>query len=319
VGLLDRPHVWTFLPYYFLVIGAAVVLCWLASYGVVSPIRRIAASIALFGQGDLSIRVQSERRDEIGQLGRSFNQMAERLQRLIVSERRLLGDISHELRSPLARLKFAIKLARTSADSNAALDRIERDVDRITSLVADIVEITFIEGDPAVQGTGVVRAGDIIDEVIRDCALEAQAQECGIQVNGRLRGELLGNRELLRRAIENVLRNGIRFSPQHSTIEVSIEEAADVTNITVRDFGPGVPEDALTRIFDPFFRVDEARDAKGGGSGLGLSIAKRAVQVHHGTIAAENAQPGLRVQISIPLFTLPIAIESDHDAALKNS
>jgi len=303
VGLIDRPHIWTFLPYYFLVIGATGVLCWLASACVVSPIRRIAASISLFGQGNLSSRVHTRRQDEIGQLGRSFNQMAERLQRLIVSERRLLGDISHELRSPLARLKFAVRLARTSPDSSAALDRIERDVDRITSLVADIVEITFIEGDPAVQGTEVVRAGDIVDEVISDCAVEAEIRGCVLAVNGRLAGEVLGNRELLRRAVENVLRNGIRYSPEQSTIDVSITEDGCAANIAVRDYGPGVPEDALTRIFDPFFRVEEARDASGGGSGLGLSIAKRAMQVHHGSITAENASPGLLVRIAIPLLT----------------
>jgi len=130
VGLLDRPHAWTFLPYYFLVAGATGALCWAASVWVVAPVRRIAGSIALFGQGKLSVRVQTKRQDEIGQLGRSFNQMAERLERLIISERRLLGDISHELRSPLARLKFAVKLARTCPDRNAALDRIERDVER---------------------------------------------------------------------------------------------------------------------------------------------------------------------------------------------
>ena len=101
-----------FIPYYFLNIGATIVLCWLASVGVVSPIRRIAASIARFGHGDLSVRVHTKRKDEIGQLGNSFNQMAERLQRMIASERRLLADISHELRSPLARLKFAVKLAK---------------------------------------------------------------------------------------------------------------------------------------------------------------------------------------------------------------
>jgi signal transduction histidine kinase len=306
VGLLDRPHLWTFLPYYFLVAGATGLLCWVASAGVVSPIRRIAASIALFGQGNLSVRVHTRRHDEVGQLGRSFNQMAERLERLIVSERRLLGDISHELRSPLARLKFAVKLARTSADSRAALDRIERDVDRITSLVADIVEITFIEGDPAVQGTAVMRAGEIIDDVIRDCAVEAEIRGCRIAVHGRLAGEVLGNRELLRRAVENVVRNGIRYSPEQATIDVSIVEDSCAARIAVRDYGPGVPEDALTRIFDPFFRVEEARDATGGGSGLGLSIAKRAAQVHHGTITAQNASPGLRVEITIPLFKAPI-------------
>lgn len=302
VGLVDRPHIWTFLPYYFLVLGVTGVLCWLASVGVVSPVRRIAASIAVFGQGDLSTRVHTNRKDEIGQLGRSFNQMAERLQRLIVSERRLLGDISHELRSPLARLKFAVKLARTSTDSKAALDRIERDVDRITSLVADIVEITFIEGDPAVQGTEFVRVGEMLDEVVRDCSVEAEMRGCRIAVNGRLSGEVLGNRELLRRAVENVLRNAIRYAPEHSSIDVSLAEDSRDLSISIRDYGPGVPQDTLTRIFDPFFRVEEARDAVGGGSGLGLSIAMRAVQLHHGTIGAENAAPGLSVHIAIPLF-----------------
>ena len=264
---------------------------------MVSPIRRIANTIALFGQGDLTARVRTERKDEIGQLGRSFNQMAERLERLIVSERRLLTDISHELRSPLARLKFAVKLARTSHDNKTALDRIERDVDRITSLVADIVEITFIEGQPAVQDTGIVRASEIIDEIVRDCTLEAHFRDCTIELNGSLNGEIMGSRELLRRAIENVLRNGIRYSPKQSAIQLWAEENERDAIITVRDFGPGVPEDALARIFDPFFRVEDARDASSGGYGMGLSIAKRAIQLHHGCIRAENASPGLRVRI----------------------
>jgi signal transduction histidine kinase len=305
VGVPERANIWTFLPYYFLVIGATLILCWLASVGVVSPIRRIAASIALFGQGNLAVRVKTKRQDEVGQLGRSFNQMAERLEMLIVSERRLLGDISHELRSPLARLKFAIKLARTSPDSKSALDRIERDVDRIASLVADIVEINFIECGPGIQGAEIARAGDIMDEVVRDCEVEAEVRGCRIAVSGRLSGQIMGKRELLRRAVENVLRNAIRYSPDHSNIDISIAEDSRAATIAVRDYGTGVPEDALARIFDPFFRVDEARDAMSGGSGLGLSIAKQAVQVHRGTITAENALPGLRVKISIPLYTVP--------------
>jgi signal transduction histidine kinase len=301
VGRIGRPHPETFLPYYFLVIGATGALCWLAAVGVLSPVRRIASTIAVFGQGDLAARVQTKRQDEIGQLGRSFNQMAERLERLIVSERRLLSDISHELRSPLARLKFAVKLARTSSDSEAALDRIERDVDRITSLVSDIVEITFVEGDPALQGAERVSMRDIVSDVVRDCALEAQFRGCTIESGGHTEGDVMGSRELLRRAVENVLRNAIRYAPEKTAIKLYVAESERDVVIEVRDFGPGVPEEALTRIFDPFFRVEEARSANGGGSGLGLSIAKRAVQVHHGTIVAENASPGLRVQITIPL------------------
>lgn len=312
VGVLDRPRIGTFLPYYFLVIGATGALCWLASVAVVSPIRKIAGSIALFGQGNLAVRVETKRGDEIGQLGRSFDQMAERLQRLIVSERRLLADISHEIRSPLARLKFAVKLARTSNDRDAALDRVERDVDRITSLVADIVAITFIEGDPAVQGASAVRLANVIDDVIHDCSVEAEARGCHIELKGRLTGEVLGNPELLRRAIENVLRNAIRYSPENSAIIISVSEDSVAANISVRDYGPGVPHETLTRIFDPFFRVEEARDSTGGvGSGLGLSIAKRAVQVHHGTITAENTLPGLRIEITLPLLQQRIASSSN--------
>jgi signal transduction histidine kinase len=281
-------------------------MVWIAAVGVILPIRRIAGSIAQFGHGDLSVRVGTRRADEIGQLGRSFDQMAERLERLIVSERRLLGDISHELRSPLARLKFAVKLARTSQDTNTALDRIERDVNRIASLVSDIVEITFVEADPALHGAEAVPIAEIIREIVRDCTVEADMRACRIAVTGSIEGEALGSRELLRRAVENVLRNAIRYSPGRTTIEISLAEQDQNAVIIVRDQGPGVPQDTLARIFDPFFRVEEARDANGGGSGLGLSIAMRAVQAHHGCISAENAEPGLRVRIVIPLVTAPL-------------
>ena len=317
-GLIYRLHIWTFLPYYFLVIGATAAIFWLSAVGVVIPIRRIANSIAAFGQGNLSVRVKTNRPDEIGQLGRSFNEMAERLERLILSERRLLGDISHELRSPLARLKFAVKLARTSPDSKAAIDRIEKDVDRIASLVSDIVEITFVEGDPALRGAETTRIAEIVDEVVRDCAVEAEARGCRIELANRCDGQVRGSRELLRRAIENVVRNAIRYSPEGAPIQVSVlerdqaaengpDEKDQAALIVVRDHGPGVPEDALARLFDPFFRVEEARNTNGGGSGLGLSIAKRAVQAHHGSIVAENAAPGLQVTLTIPLIDVLVS------------
>ena len=300
-GQTPPPRIWSFLPYYFLVIGATGILCWIAAAGVISPIRRIGNSIALFGQGNLGVRVKTDREDEIGQLGRSFNEMAERLERLITSERRLLGDISHELRSPLARLKFAIKLARTSNDPAGAIERIERDVNRIASLVSDIVEINVVEGDPALQGKHEMCIRDIVREVVHDCSVEAQARGCVIEVRGDVCGAVHGNPELLRRAVENVLRNAIRYSPEKSPIELKLGEDDKDAQIMIRDSGPGVPDAAMKHIFDPFFRVEEARNGTGGGSGLGLSIAKRAVCLHRGTIKAENANPGLRVTIAIPV------------------
>jgi len=299
-GQAAPTRIWAFLPYYFIVLGATGILGWIAWIGIVLPIRRIASTIASVGHGNLSLRIQTRREDEIGQLGRSFNQMAERLERLIQSERRLLADISHELRSPLARLKFAVKLARSSPDSNAALDRIERDVNRITCLVTDILEMTSTEGDPAVQQMSPVSLREVVDEVVRDCSIEADLRGCKIEVEGSLSRMLMSNRELLRRAIENVLRNAIRYSPRDKKISLTISEADQKALVAVRDYGPGVPAESLGRLFDPFFRVEEARVSNGGGSGLGLSIAKRAVQLHRGTIEAENASPGLRICITIP-------------------
>jgi signal transduction histidine kinase len=303
-GQAAPTRIWAFLPYYFIVLGATGILGWIAWIGIVLPIRRTASTIASFGHGNLSLRIQTRREDEIGQLGRSFNQMAERLERLIQSERRLLADISHELRSPLARLKFAVKLARSSPDSNAALDRIERDVNRIACLVTDILEMTSTEDDPAVQEMSPVSLREVVDEVVRDCSIEGDLRGCAIEVEGSLSRMLMSNRELLRRAIENVLRNAIRYSPQDSKVCLSLSEADGNAVVAVRDYGPGVPAESLGRLFDPFFRVEEARVSNGGGSGLGLSIAKRAVQLHRGKIEAENASPGLRIRITIPIKTV---------------
>jgi signal transduction histidine kinase len=299
-GGRTSPWLWAYLPYYFLVAGATALLCWLASMVVISPVRDIAISIAQFGRGDLSARVHSTRRDEIGQLASSFNRMADQLERKIVAERTLLADVSHELRSPLARLKFAVRLARTSSDSESALDRIDRDVDRITSLVSGIIEAASAEGDFDDRRLETVHVGNLLDEVMRDCAMEAEVRHCRIALHGRHDVEVSGIRELLRRAVENVLRNGIRYSPEWSVVDVSSNVAPKSVEIAIRDYGPGVPDELLTRIFDPFFRGKEAAGSTGGGSGLGLSIAKRAVLIHSGAIAAKNAAPGLCVRITIP-------------------
>jgi signal transduction histidine kinase len=291
---------WTFFPYYLLVIGTTGLLCWLAAVGIVSPIRRITASMDRFGEGDLSTRLNMQRRDEIGGLARSFDEMAERLQGLVMSERRLLQDISHELRSPLARLKFSVKLSRTAADANVALDRVDRDVNRITSLVSEIVEVTRMEGEPSTRKSEKVDLGELVEETVGECGVEAEFRGCSIRVEGKIAREVSGDAELLRRAVENVLRNAIRYSPDKAMIDVTLAEADQGALIAVRDRGPGVPGELLIDIFEPFFRVEEAREADTGGIGLGLSIAKRAVQLHGGTITAENANPGLRVRISIP-------------------
>lgn len=296
----QKPNGWEFAPYYFLVIGVTVVLCWLAAVFVVMPIRNITATLVGFGQGDLSARTKLRRRDEIGLLASSFNDMAERLEKLLLSERRLLEDISHELRSPLTRMKLAVKLARTSTDPNAALDRVERDVNRIEALTSEIVEVTRLEGDPRLLKLDSVRLADLVQEAVSDCCEEVEPRVCNVHVDAQFIGSVFCDRELLRRAVENLLRNAIRYSPEHAPIDILLDQDDRNVRITVRDYGLGVPDESLSQIFEPFFRVDEARNSDSGGVGLGLSIVKRVVHLHHGTVAARNAYPGLSVEIKLP-------------------
>ena len=301
VAPLDKSHPWMLFPYYILAATVIALLCWLAAVGLISPIRKVSKTAALFGRGELTVRVITRRQDEIGQLAQSFNQMADRLERLITSERRLLEDISHELRSPLSRLKLATKLARTSLDQQSALDRIERDVDRMSSLMSDILEITRMEGDPSPLNMAILNLDSLVEAIIEDCLIEAEMHGCSLAISGSTVNQIEGNRELLRRAIENVVRNAIRYSPPQSVIDIIVNKESSMTRIEVRDWGPGVPEEYLTSIFEPFFRIEEARDTTRGGTGLGLSIAKRAIQLHYGTIRAESANPGLRITMSFPI------------------
>jgi len=293
-------HGWQFLPYYFVVIGLSAILCLLAAIGIVLPVRRLASVMQRFGGGELAARSHWRRRDELGSLGRSFDEMASRIERLLVSERRLLEDVSHELRSPLARLTMAVKLARASPDPAAALDRVDRHLERLTSLTAEIVEMVRIEGDPQAQRWEPVDLESLLAELVGDCRTETEPRACEVRVNGHVPGPVVCDRELIRRALENVVRNAIRFSPEGNGIDIELRDAAPCVCITVRDYGPGVPEDALERIFEPFFRVEESRASDRGGLGLGLSIARRAVTLHGGNVSARNASPGLRVAIELP-------------------
>jgi two-component system sensor histidine kinase CpxA len=289
----------SFTPYYLLILVAVGGLCYLLAVNLASPLRVLAAKVEQFGRGDLSVRMQPRRNDEIGELGRAFDQMADRIETLLTAERRLLQDISHELRSPLARLSFATELVRTSSDREAAVARLRKEVTRLTSLVSSLLEVTRVEGDPAERSTHFVSLDGILADVVDDCRIEADARHCRV----RLRTEpveVRGDGELLRRALENVLRNAIRHAPEGSQVEVDLV-CGDAVKVDIRDYGPGVPAGLLSSIFQPFFRVEEARENTNGGTGLGLAIARRAITVHNGAIWAENAAPGLLVHIELPM------------------
>jgi two-component system sensor histidine kinase CpxA len=290
-----------YLPYYLLILAAVALLCWILATNLASPLRGLARVVDRFGAGDLSVRVNSSRKDEIGEVARAFDRMAERIGTLLTAERRLLQDISHELRSPLARLSFAAELARTAGDRDAAIARMNKEIARLTDLVGGLIQVTRAEGDPAANSSESLRLDQLLGEVIDDCQVEAEARGCRIAFAGTAELTMHGDREILRRAIENVIRNAIRYTPAATSVDVQLDTNADAARIAVRDYGPGVPPDALPKIFQPFFRVDDSRYTATGGVGLGLAIASRAIGLHHGKLWAENTHPGLRVWIELPL------------------
>jgi signal transduction histidine kinase len=293
---------WFLQPQHLWIIGAVILLCYGFSYHLTSPLRRLREVVDEFGRGELSARAATGRHDEFGQLAVSFNKMAERTQTLLTAERRLLMDISHELRSPLARLGVAVELARSGEDRDLMLDRIEKEAERLNELVSELLHVTRVEGDPSQRKTETVYLDELVGEVVEDCRIEAKMKGCQIAWKSADRGAAVsGDEELLRRAFENVLRNAIRYAPEKTAVEVDLAVSGDLGKIAIRDHGPGVPDESLARIFDAFYRVDSDRNRASGGVGLGLAIARRAVELHHGKLRAENRQPGLCVTIELPL------------------
>ncbi|MCC7499076.1 MAG: HAMP domain-containing protein [Bryobacterales bacterium] len=286
-------NLWILLP--------VTLLCYLLARHLTAPVRQLQNAVQRFGQGDFSARAGSDRKDELGQLARTFDQMAERIQTLMAAERRLLLDISHELRSPLTRLSLAVELARSNEDQETALNRVQKEADRLNSMLGELLQVTRAEGDASTIRRGPVRLDLLLEDLAEDGVIEAEARGASLELKPVPAVTLEADSELLRRAVENVMRNAIRHAPPGSQIQMQAQASESTVTISVRDFGPGVPEEALGRIFDPFFRVDTDRNRASGGAGLGLAIARRAVDLHRGTLKARNAHPGLLVEIELPL------------------
>jgi len=304
---------WFLQPWHLWIVGLIALLSYALAYHFARPVRRLQQAVDRFGRGDFSARVDTRRQDELGQLARTFNQMADRTEKLVMAQRRLLQDISHELRSPLARLNVAIELARSGSDRDAMLDRLQKEADRLNALVSELIEVTRAEGDPSHRRTEPVRLDELLAEVVDDSRIEADALGSRIEEQNAPAVTVDGNPELLRRAVENVVRNAIRHTPPGTAVEVGLALEAGCARITVRDQGPGVPEQALPQLFEPFYRVESDRNRMSGGVGLGLAIVRRAVEVHGGTVTATNANPGLLVTIELPAAAkapAPVAVGS---------
>jgi two-component system sensor histidine kinase CpxA len=283
---------------------------WLAKY-LSSPLSDLRRTTQELADGKLDARVDDKllkRRDEIGHLGRDFNLMAGRIESLVEAQRRLLGDISHELRSPLARQGVAVGLARRRAgpEATAALDRIEREAERINQMIGQLLALSRAETGAGVLERVRIDLGALLREVSEDADFEAGSRERSVRVVQDEPAAIVGVPELVRSAIENVVRNAVRHTASGTQVDVSLSTESlngdRFATISVRDHGKGVPENALEEIFRPFYRVEDDRDRRTGGSGLGLSIAARAVRLHQGTIKAANVKDGgLKVEIRLPI------------------
>jgi len=279
--------------------------CYGLAYYLTLPLTRLRLASRRLASGDLAARAGTRlqaRRDEFGELGRDFDEMAERLESFVASERRLLRDISHELRSPLARLGVALGLARhtTNPETVFALDRIELESERLNDLIGRLLTLAKLQSGEVVLRRKPVALDALVADVVADASFEVGESERRVEVHASEPVTVLGDESLLKSAVENVVRNAIRHTPKGTTVEVGLRrEGADAV-IQVRDHGAGVPESAIDEIFRPFYRVEDARDRVSGGAGLGLAIAQGAVALHGGSVeAANDPERGLRVTIRL--------------------
>ena len=240
---------------------------------------------------------------------RDFDGMAERLETLLKAQSRLLNDISHELRSPLARLNVALGLARQRAgvESGDMLDRIELEASRLNELIGRILTLARLEDGEQLVAETPVPLDELVESVTEDAEFEAQERHCHVRTTlAQANWDVRGNASLLHSAIENVVRNAIRYTQEGSSVEIEMTRQARPGGaeavLRISDSGPGVPRDALAKLFEPFYRLDDARGRQTGGVGLGLAITERAVRFHGGKVAAFNRpEGGLTVEIRLPL------------------
>jgi two-component system sensor histidine kinase CpxA len=282
------------------------------------PISMLREAARKLAGGDLSARAGSRdgkppanntppSRDELGGLVHDFNHMAERLESLVAAQRLLLRDVSHELRSPLARLSVALELAREEAqpEMEKHLARIEREAEHLNNLIGQLLSLSQMESAQYIPDAEAIAMKPLIKRLLEDAKYEAQSHNCSVVLDSAAECEVSGNSELLYRALENIVRNAITYTAEGTTVEIELlcEQKGSGSEAVVRvmDRGAGVPADQIQAIFQPFYRLDHARERATGGSGVGLAIADRAIRLHAGQLSAANRPGGgLVVEVRIP-------------------
>lgn len=282
----------------------AVVLCYLLALYLTSPIRKLREATNTLADGALGTRViprLRRRRDEIGDLARDFDVMAERIEHLIVTQQRLNSDISHELRSPLARMTVALEIAKKKANLETLpiLERIENEAQRLNDMIGRLLTLARLESGAEEVERKRIDLAEIVKDVAADADFEAQAKGKFVELSSVDSCPVMGSENLLRSAVENVLRNAVRYTKERTAVDVSLKRQNGHAILRISDHGGGVPPDEIANLFRPFYRVGEARERKTGGTGLGLAIAERAVKAHKGTISAQNYNGGLLIEIGL--------------------
>jgi two-component system sensor histidine kinase CpxA len=287
---------------------AALVSFFLAR-NLSTPLEQLSLASRRIAAGDMGVRVGSPldgRQDEFGHLARDFDRMAGRLQKMQDANRRLLRDVSHELRSPLARLRVALEIARNRqpGDVQSELDRIELESERLELLIDEVLELLRNNSETRPLKLETFDLAGLLQDLLEVVRYEVPEGAPGISLDAEQALAYHGDRELLWRAVENLLRNALVHSPQADVAVCALRDDDGNIVIRVRDSGPGVPEAHLAHLFDPFYRVEESRDRHTGGHGLGLAIAAAAIHRHQGSIEAINhPEGGLEVRIKLPSLT----------------
>lgn len=283
-------------------------ICYLLTGYLTAPILRLREASQQLARGDFSTRAAAgmeHRRDELGTLVRDFNAMAARIEELVSRQRQLIYDISHELRSPLARLNVALDLAQERKGTDPAFDHMEQDIECLNDMIGRLLTVAKLDASATPVPMTRVDLTELVSQIVRSADFELQERNGTVRLSSEGQYFVQGNAELLHSAIENVIRNAIRYTGAGNSVDVQLESMATgeaaLVRILVRDYGQGVPESELLNIFQPFYRVADDRNRQSGGTGLGLAIADRVVRIHGGSIKAQNAAPhGLQVEMLLP-------------------
>lgn len=282
----------------------ALLLCWALARYLSSPIGKLRRATQKLAAGDLTARVADQvgnRRDELAALAKDFDVMAERIESLITSQKRLSRDVSHELRSPLARMNVALEIARQKSNGETAqvLQRIENESQRLNEMISRLLTLSKLETGSQDFDRRELNLKSLVEQVAADADFEANAKGKSVKILRADECRVLGSESLIQSAVENVLRNAVRYTKEGTEVEVSLSNGDGNAVVRILDHGGGVPEEELSNLFQPFYRVGEARDRGSGGTGLGLAIAEQAIRAHKGTIEARNTDDGLEVEITL--------------------